>query len=72
MLGEAGSEMQQEIHLGQIVSDVAQAVGRIRRRKVVDADGNCAHSSAAERLEKLFAYGGCPLRTTRAWKKLPR
>jgi hypothetical protein len=41
VLGDDGDEVRRSIRIGQVVSDVAQAVGRIRCRKVVDEAGNC-------------------------------
>jgi hypothetical protein len=40
-LGDEGDQMRQEIHVGQLVSDMAQAIGRTRCRRVVDEEGNC-------------------------------
>jgi hypothetical protein len=40
-LGEKGDKMRQAIRIGQVLSDMAQAIGRTRCRKVVDEDGNC-------------------------------
>lgn len=41
VLGDEGDNLRRDIHLGQIVSDVVQAIGRTRCRKVVDEHGNC-------------------------------
>jgi hypothetical protein len=41
ILGDEGDRMRQDIRIGQVVSDVAQAIGRTRCRKVIDEDGNC-------------------------------
>ena len=40
-LGEAGDATRRAVQIGQVVSDVAQAIGRTRCRAVVDGDGNC-------------------------------
>jgi hypothetical protein len=40
-LGEDGDKMRRSIRVGQVVSDIAQAIGRTRCRKVVDENGNC-------------------------------
>jgi hypothetical protein len=42
ILGDEGDDMRREIRIGQVISDVAQAVGRTRCRQVIDQDGNCA------------------------------
>jgi hypothetical protein len=41
VLGDEGDQLRRDIRIGQVVSDVAQAIGRTRCRKVVDEDGNC-------------------------------
>jgi hypothetical protein len=42
VLSEDGSAKRWSLKLGQVVSDVVQAIGRVRCRKVIDAEGNCA------------------------------
>lgn len=41
LLGEEGDSLRREIRNGQVISDVAQAIGRTRCRRVVDVGGNC-------------------------------
>jgi hypothetical protein len=41
-LSDNGDQQRWTLKLGQVVSDVVQAIGRVRCRKVIDENGNCA------------------------------
>jgi hypothetical protein len=41
VLGPEGDALRWKLMRGQLVSDIVQAIGRVRCRKVVDAEGNC-------------------------------
>jgi hypothetical protein len=50
LIAEEGKEQRWQLKRGQIVSDVVQAIGRARCRKVVDVEGNCAPTDVYLRL----------------------